>query len=443
LHELIVKVAEKTYGVDKQDADININLDKDQLPTLPDINFVVCGEVIEHLSNPGFFLDGLNKSYKCPVLLTVPNAFSSVGAAHYMKGYENVNTDHVAWYSWKTFTTLLTRHRFKVDAYWWYGGVPLFSEGLIFLAQARRVRWQTSKKNALNQILFTMVDATDFVSIESTLGAASVAGRFFGCNHGGSAATTSGALSKACSLVHSGIFRQTIKAAEANYDYVIYRFTATGCADQIYAFNTKTYDDTDTYSMLSDFYSDFGSRVPKAVAQASNLLLMTSSLSDVYSAVLLTQSLASDAHSAAAQANSRVLLNQSMLSDIDSAITSRFLIYTSDISDIKSALTALSDAVSNAHSAAAEGSSRALLNQSMLSDIDSAITSRFLIYTSDISDIKSALTALSDAVSNAYSAAVVGTSRITLTQSMVSDLDSALTSRFSDLNSFLGRLAYH
>src|SRR5574343_1126558 len=233
------------------------------------------------------------------------------------------------------------------------------------------------KKNQMNQIMFVMVDATDFATIESTLGAASVAGRFYGVNHGGSTAMTSGALSKACSLVHSGIFRQTLKAAECNYDYTVYRFTATGCADQVMAYQMVTYDDTDTYSMLSDFYSDFGSRVPKAVATAWRLLL--------------EESVISDAHSAAAQANSRVLVVQSMISDVDSAITSRFLIYTSDISDIKSMLTYLSDLGSNAYSAAAQASSRALVLQSNLSDVDSALSSQFLILTSTLSDIDSAV----------------------------------------------------
>src|SRR5574343_71039 len=125
------------------------------------------------------------------------------------------------------------------------------------------------KKNQLNQIMFVMVDATDFATIESGVAGGDITGRFFGVNHGGSAAMTSGALSKAASTVHSGIFRQTLKAAECNYDYVVYRFTAAGCADQVMAFQTFTYDDTDTYSLLSDFYSDFVSKVPKAAATAS------------------------------------------------------------------------------------------------------------------------------------------------------------------------------
>src|SRR5574343_1230010 len=155
------------------------------------------------------------------------------------------------------------------------------------------------KKNQLNQIMFVMVDATDFASIESTLGAASVAARFYGANHGGSAATTSGALSKACSLVHSGIFRQTIKATECNYDYVVYRFTATGCADQVMAFQTATNDDSDIYSLLSDFLSDFQSRVPKLVATNSQLSDVASKLqSDLRSHLNVTSAVISDLYSA-------------------------------------------------------------------------------------------------------------------------------------------------
>src|SRR5574343_914134 len=293
------------------------------------------------------------------------------------------------------------------------------------------------KKNQMNQILFVMVDGTDFATIESTLGAASVAARFYGVNHGGSVAMTSGALSKACSTVHSGIFRQTLKAAECNYDYVVYRFTATGCADQVLAFQTVTNDDSDIYSLMSDFLSDFQSRVPKLVATNSQLSDLAS---DLRSYLVGMSGMLSDAHSAAKLGASRALVNQSLISDIDSAITSRFLIYTSDISDIKSMLTYLSDLGSNAYSAAVVGASRALLNQSMLSDIDSALTSNFLIYTSDISDLKSMLTYLSDLGSNAYSAAVVGASRALVCQSMISDVDSALSSRLSRVSDYTSNI---
>ena len=57
------------------------------------------------------------------------------------------------------------------------------------------------KKNQMNQMLFTMVDATDFATIESALVASDFTTKFFGVDHGGSAAMTSGAVSKAISVV--------------------------------------------------------------------------------------------------------------------------------------------------------------------------------------------------------------------------------------------------
>src|SRR3972149_1961606 len=115
------------------------------------------------------------------------------------------------------------------------------------------------KKNAMNQIMFPMVDKTDFATIESGITASdfnsAATKKFFGVNHGVSDAFTSGTLSKAATLVHSGIFQQTLKAAETNYDYIIYRFSHASAADQILIFQTVTNDDTDIISRLSDIGS--------------------------------------------------------------------------------------------------------------------------------------------------------------------------------------------
>lgn len=131
-------IAKKLYGMDKADCEgenfIHVDFDRDDIPLLEDVEIVICGEVIEHLSNPGFFLDSLRK-YSCHVMFTVPNAFTDIGRNHIAKGVENVNEDHVAYYSWKTFTTLLTRHKWEIDYFWWYNGKPGVAEGLIFLAR--------------------------------------------------------------------------------------------------------------------------------------------------------------------------------------------------------------------------------------------------------------------------------------------------------------------
>ena len=133
LAELIKGVAKSYANVDKVDATYCINLDREPVPVI-DVDLIVCGEVIEHLSNPGFFLDGL-REYRVPFIFTVPNAFCSIGAKWTMKGIENVNSDHVAYYSYYTFSNLIKRHGFSVDKFLWYNGSPGTAEGLIFCAR--------------------------------------------------------------------------------------------------------------------------------------------------------------------------------------------------------------------------------------------------------------------------------------------------------------------
>ena len=137
LHHGIVQVAKKCYGIDivECDAENFYRVDVDHaksLPTPEDVQLVIAGEVIEHLSNPGHFLDLLH-AYDCDVVITTPNAFSDVGRYLLLKDrIENVNVEHVAWYSWHTLKVLVERHGFSIVEWRWYNGKPLTAEGLIF-----------------------------------------------------------------------------------------------------------------------------------------------------------------------------------------------------------------------------------------------------------------------------------------------------------------------
>jgi uncharacterized protein YeeX (DUF496 family) len=321
------------------------------------------------------------------------------------------------------------------------------------------------KKAALHQVFVPMVDATDFVSIESGVTASQFnAGtrKFFGINTGGSAAATSGAISKVASLVKSGVFRVTLKGTENNYDQMMIRINGvTGCAEQIIVWSNVDNDDSDIMSALtliqsmasdaasaaqqansrvlvaqsflsdirshvSDLQSDFQSRVPKAVATNSQLsdlhsdlrsflVVMSGIQSDVLSAMILTQSMASDAASAAQQANSRILVNTSLCSDIFSQL--------SDFrSDLNSFLT----------------TTGVQLNASTLSDIRSAITAgpAGVLTVSDISDIASrvALVLASD-LSDILSGVRQTASRALVVQSQASDVYSMLSDLQSDFQS--------
>jgi hypothetical protein len=97
---------------------------------------IFCGEIIEHLTNPGWFLTRLKRQYPgVPVLITVPNGLSNLADHHLKNGIENVNIDHVAWYSWRTIKTLLNRVGYEIKEFYWYNGSPRFAEGLIVLAE--------------------------------------------------------------------------------------------------------------------------------------------------------------------------------------------------------------------------------------------------------------------------------------------------------------------
>lgn len=138
-HEQMLQVAAKVHGIDRADGLNIVGFDLDDvsqpaLPVFPGITRVVCGEVLEHLSNPGWFLTRLHRQYGgIPTYITVPNAFSSIASGHLRRGVENVNEDHVAWYSWKTMSVLLGRHGYTASEFYWYNGEPALAEGLVFV----------------------------------------------------------------------------------------------------------------------------------------------------------------------------------------------------------------------------------------------------------------------------------------------------------------------
>ena len=139
LHEAIKQAALMCYGIDIQPCNekeyFQLDIDKaSEFPDIDGIQFVVAGEVMEHLSNAGHFLDMLKK-YQCPVILTVPNAFCSGGYNSIQKGVEMVNPEHVAYYSYWTLKTLVQKHGYKILEWYWYNGKPLTAEGIIFLME--------------------------------------------------------------------------------------------------------------------------------------------------------------------------------------------------------------------------------------------------------------------------------------------------------------------
>lgn len=81
-------------------------------------DLVVAGEIIEHLDNPGLFLNGIAAGVDpgTEVLLTTVNAYASLRFARLLFGREDVHPDHVCYYSLHTLRTLLGRHGYMIEA---------------------------------------------------------------------------------------------------------------------------------------------------------------------------------------------------------------------------------------------------------------------------------------------------------------------------------------
>lgn len=78
---------------------------------------IVAGELIEHVSNPGLFLEECRRHLKPGgrVVLSTPNAFSPMYFLMYLKDFaEAFNTDHSCWFCPQTIRQIADRYRFAI-----------------------------------------------------------------------------------------------------------------------------------------------------------------------------------------------------------------------------------------------------------------------------------------------------------------------------------------
>lgn len=131
-------VAKTYYGVDRVPVDgcevADLDHRPDTIPKHDDVEIVIASEILEHLGNPGYFLLAVSEHYPGrPVYITVPNA----GSYSTHQDCEVVNREHVAWYSYTTLKTLLSRYGFDIQEARWHNGEPHKAEGLIVMATTR------------------------------------------------------------------------------------------------------------------------------------------------------------------------------------------------------------------------------------------------------------------------------------------------------------------
>ena len=115
--ELARELGYEAYVADCEDRDALAEL------SLEPADVVVAGEIIEHLDQPGRFLEAVKVlvNDQGALLITTPNAPSMTNFLSGLMRRELVNPDHVGWYSWHTLQTLLGRHGWTLREVRFYG----------------------------------------------------------------------------------------------------------------------------------------------------------------------------------------------------------------------------------------------------------------------------------------------------------------------------------
>jgi len=132
MHQKLAEVATELWGIDIDADGISFlrsqgfdnlvvgdvcNLDK--IPELQGQRFdvIVASKIIEHLMNPGLFLNAVDKLMipgHTELIVTVPNAFRVSTLIQLLHGVEYVHPDHNYWFSYATVTNLLKKAGFEI-----------------------------------------------------------------------------------------------------------------------------------------------------------------------------------------------------------------------------------------------------------------------------------------------------------------------------------------
>jgi len=140
LHSLLASRAQSLIGCDKDDAGLEVmrslmpqhlffSVDVETKNAFcafkkNDFDFVMAPDVLEHLLNPGLFLENLHYfSSDTLFIITVPSAFSLKRLGFLaLTGREHVHPDHVAYFSVSTLTRLIEGSVLKLKGFFLFFG---------------------------------------------------------------------------------------------------------------------------------------------------------------------------------------------------------------------------------------------------------------------------------------------------------------------------------
>jgi len=140
LHNELESVTAELFGFDYDQEGIDVlaangskNLYRADLERLDEVDLetkfdvIIAGEIIEHLNNPGLFLNGIQRfmNAESELIITTINAYSALRFTTYAlrgKGGTNepVHPDHVYYFSYRTLKLLVERAGLTVKDFYFY-----------------------------------------------------------------------------------------------------------------------------------------------------------------------------------------------------------------------------------------------------------------------------------------------------------------------------------
>ncbi len=143
MHQRLANVSKELWGVDLDEEGIEFlrkrgfdNLLVGDICALQDMesirnrffDTIVASEVMEHLQNPGLFLETVRRFMepgKTELIITVPNAFRIDTLIWLFHRVEYVHPDHHYWFSYYTATHFLLKNGFRVEEVYVYSFKPI------------------------------------------------------------------------------------------------------------------------------------------------------------------------------------------------------------------------------------------------------------------------------------------------------------------------------
>ena len=139
LHRLLADVSKSLYGVDLHADTIQKLRDEYGIDNLhvanvealdidfgTDFDVIVAGELIEHVNNPGLFLESVSRymGRTTRFVITTPNLHGLKVFIYSLLGRQRIPPDHSLGFSFKMLNEILERHGFYVEQ--WYTSVERF-----------------------------------------------------------------------------------------------------------------------------------------------------------------------------------------------------------------------------------------------------------------------------------------------------------------------------